>query len=42
MPSDTPPSRVKKAWRRPGMAESSGDPSIMALRAPASGLSFRR
>ena len=25
MPPDTPPSRVKKAWRRPGMAESSGD-----------------
>ena len=24
MPSDTPPSRVKKAWRRPGMADSSG------------------
>ena len=32
MPSDTPPSRVKKAWRRPGMAESSGEPSIMAVR----------
>ena len=39
MPSETPPSRVKKAWRRPGMAESSGEPSVMACSALASGFS---
>ena len=32
MPPETPPSRVKKAWRRPGMAESSGDASVMRVR----------
>ncbi len=37
MPPETPPSRVKKAWRRPGMAESSGDSSDHGAAASASG-----
>ena len=31
MPPDTPPSRVKKAWRRPGMADSNDEPKVMGL-----------
>ena len=41
MPSETPPSRVKKAWRRPGTAASSDEPSIMACR-PCSSDASRR
>ena len=37
MPLETPPSRVKKAWRSPGMAASSDDPNVMRFRLPAPG-----